>query len=298
MKNFRANGKLLITAEYSVLRGAKALAVPTRFGQALSVEEGNGAELHWQSVDVQQQTWFEAVFSSALEIVSTSDNTAAKTLQQILQTAKQLNARFNPNGVWVKTKLEFNRQWGLGSSSTLIALIAQWAEVDALTLFFKTLSGSGYDVACALVNHPITYQLANNKAIVNQADFNPVFKDDLHFIYLGQKQKSDKEVARFSSLDVEDQLLNSISSLTNRVITASTLDQFEELLTKHEELTGKLIGLTPIQKQHFSDYPGVIKSLGAWGGDFVMVTRLADSPKYFANKNYTTILSWDEMIGM
>ena len=38
-QNFYSNGKLLLTAEYLVLDGAKALALPTKFGQDLEVKK-------------------------------------------------------------------------------------------------------------------------------------------------------------------------------------------------------------------------------------------------------------------
>ena len=38
-KTFYSNGKLLITGEYLVLDGARSLAIPTKFGQFLIVEE-------------------------------------------------------------------------------------------------------------------------------------------------------------------------------------------------------------------------------------------------------------------
>ena len=44
-KTFYSNGKLLITAEYLVLDGAKAFALPTKFGQNLIIEETNHPEI-------------------------------------------------------------------------------------------------------------------------------------------------------------------------------------------------------------------------------------------------------------
>ncbi len=38
MTTFRSNGKLLLTAEYLVLDGARAIALPTKLGQSLTVE--------------------------------------------------------------------------------------------------------------------------------------------------------------------------------------------------------------------------------------------------------------------
>ena len=59
----------------------------------------------------------------------------------------------------LKLKHNWNFLWigGLGSSSTLIYCVAEWAEVNPLMLYFKIDDGSGYDVACAFADGPITY---------------------------------------------------------------------------------------------------------------------------------------------
>jgi hypothetical protein len=46
----------------------------------------------------------------------------------------------------------------------------------------------------------------------------------------------------------------------------------------------------------FPDFKGIVKSLGAWGGDFVMVLSKQNPKEYFIEKGYTTILSYDEMV--
>jgi hypothetical protein len=52
--------------------------------------------------------------------------------------------------------------------------------------------------------------------------------------------------------------------------------------------------LATIKESLFSDFDGIIKSLGAWGGDFVMA---ADHPaEYFAAKGYETIVAYEDMI--
>ena len=43
-QTFYSNGKLLITGEYLVLDGAKAFALPTKFGQNLIIEKGSNQE--------------------------------------------------------------------------------------------------------------------------------------------------------------------------------------------------------------------------------------------------------------
>ncbi len=39
----------------------------------------------------------------------------------------------------------------------------------------------------------------------------------------------------------------------------------------------------------FLDYFGQTKSLGAWGGDFILATGNKDTPKYFKNKGYPNL---------
>ena len=58
-KTFYSNGKLLITGEYLVLNGAKALALPTKFGQSLEVSSIEEKKIIWTSLDFDKSIWFE-----------------------------------------------------------------------------------------------------------------------------------------------------------------------------------------------------------------------------------------------
>ena len=46
---YRAHGKFLLTAEYMVLKGAKALALPLSYGQQMQVSDIAGDSWHWYS---------------------------------------------------------------------------------------------------------------------------------------------------------------------------------------------------------------------------------------------------------
>jgi mevalonate kinase len=296
MTHFRANGKLLLTAEYTVLRGALALALPTRQGQTLQISPSGDTLMHWQSKAQDGSIWFEATFASDFSVLKTSDHSVAKRLVAILKMAAELNTGFNPFGSAAVTQLEFNRAWGLGSSSTLVALIAQWAQVDALQLFFKTQTGSGYDVAAAQSDAPLLYRLVEDGlAEVSATKFRPPFARDLAFVYLGQKQQSDKEVARFADCETSTEQLEAISAITQKIIACQTLAEFEKLLREHEHITGEIISQQPVQQRLFADYPGVVKSLGAWGGDFVLATQLDHAKVYFPQAGYATVLGWDDL---
>ena len=71
---------------------------------------------------------------------------------------------------------------------------------------------------------------------------------------------------------------------------------FQKTMNHHENCIGKLIGHTPVQQKLFSDYHGVVKSLGAWGGDFVLACGPTNSADYFMKKGHTTIISFGKII--
>jgi mevalonate kinase len=305
---FYANGKLLITGEYVVLDGALALAFPCKFGQSLRFELLSTEKIIWESFDYQHNSWFKAEFSSDLNILSTNDIQKAEFLQSILnycfKNADSIKVAEIKNGFSITTHLSFPNNWGLGSSSTLLVLLAQLFEIDAYSLHFATTNGSGYDIACGLANTPILYQLPNGiqKPIITELTYNPfeAFKENIFFIHLNQKQKSDREVASYSELKKEIYLTpicEEFSTLTQKVIATNSLSDFNEMMEMHEAILSNILQRNTIKDEMFQLYKGgIIKSLGAWGGDFVMVTGNNSDLDYFRDKGYSTILSFDEMI--
>ncbi|AUC86325.1 GHMP kinase [Polaribacter sp. ALD11] len=306
--NYYSNGKLLLTGEYLVLDGAKSLAIPTKFGQDLVVEKIKEPQLIWGSFTHTGNCWFEAVFDlPKLRLVnctfkSEKEGSAefiAETLLAILEEAKRVNPAFlsSENGFVVKTNLTFPRNWGLGTSSTLVNSIASWANIDAFQLLWNSFKGSGYDIACAQNNGPIFYQIQDKKPIVKQVEFNPNFKENLFFVHLNQKQDSKEGIAKFRESGRNfDKEIAAVSSISDAFLKANSIIDFNKLIVEHEHIISSIIKLKPVKEKLFSNYFGEIKSLGAWGGDFVLVTGNEETPTYFKNKGYETILSYSEMI--
>lgn len=310
-RKFYAHGKLLLTAEYFVLDGALALALPTRPGQSLelnfSQNKGGLDEkmLFWKSLDEKGECWFEAGFGAAnFEILQTSDTGVANRLQQVLTEARQLNPDFTPFSTFpslsVTCRLEFPRYWGLGTSSTLIYLIAAWADVDPFELQFRTFGGSGYDIACAGAKGPILYFLKNGKPHVEPCNFHPPFSNFLYFIYLGKKQDSRKGIARYREAASSQQIaIEEITELTKSLLKANTLSDFEKLIAAHEKIVSEMVGIQRARDLYFPDFWGEIKSLGAWGGDFVLATsdRPADMTRqYFFERGFEVFLPYNDLI--
>ena len=297
MKTVYSHGKLLLTSEYAVLKSAKALAVPCKMGQSLMYTPSEDGKLYWQSFDTKKCIWFEAVFTiHSLELISSSDAEVASRLQTLLKTSKKMNPTFLTQGGEVKCHLEFDRSWGLGSSSTLVANIAQWAETNPYELLAHSFGGSGYDIACALAQSPITYRRNQNNPKIEAVELSYPFEDNLFFVHLNKKRNSQEAVAAFDFEKVDQSYIDSLSQLTDQIISCPEQTRFNDYLKTHERLVGELLHQTSVQDMFFPDFKGAIKSLGAWGGDFVWVSGTRQSPEYFRQKGYKTILSFREML--
>ncbi len=295
-QTYHANGKLLLTGEYFILDGAVGLALPTKFGQSLSVEASAEKGIFWKSIDHENKVWLEVQFSESLEIIFTSNNGIAETLQNILLKSQISNLKSQ-----ITTILDFPNDWGLGSSSTLISLLAQYANVDPYELLAKTFGGSGYDIACATAISAITYQLTTHDSRLTTAiNFQPSFSNHLYFVHLNQKQNSREGIQHYKNLTIDKtEYIEQISEITQKLIHANELDEFCYYLEVHENIVGNVLNLRKVKEIYFSDFPGTVKSLGAWGGDFILVAS-DESPemitRYFQQKGFSTILSYKDMI--
>lgn len=299
-----AQGKLLLTGEYAVLDGAWALALPVRYGQSLRVEAGeNAGLLDWAAQNHDDSIWFAGRFHlPELSSAGATDEPTASVLQQILLACRRQNPDFlkTDGGVKVLTHSDFPREWGLGTSSTLIAALARWAHVDPYLVLFETLGGSGYDLACAYASGPILYRLLAQKPEVLAVAFYPPFATQLYFVFLGKKQDSRAGIRRYREYSGSTPaLVEALSNLTQKCLEAPGLAAFETLLRAHEMLLSEVLDLPRAKDLCFPDFWGEIKSLGAWGGDFVLATS-AESPEatkaYFLEKGHAICIPYGEMV--
>ena len=302
-KEFYSNGKLLITGEYLVLDGAKALALPTKFGQNLIVEKTKNQGIKWISYDADGSIWidFQLSFQDILKKNSLGESESVKnTLIEILHQGYLLNPDFidNSEGYHITTQLTFPRNWGLGTSSTLINNIAQWLEIDAFVLLNNSFGGSGYDIACAQNDSPILYHLDNGKPIIETVSFEPQFAENLHFVYLEKKQSSKASIVSYYNNKNEALSDNIITNnkITSAVLKAKTLQEFAIALEEHEAEMSNILEMQTIKESLFPDFNGIIKSLGAWGGDFVLAISKENPADYFNQRGFRTIVSYKDMI--
>lgn len=298
------HGKLLLSGEYFVLDGALALAVPTKKGQEFVVEPDlDHSQLSWTSIDHEGTTWFKAIFKIPnFQILETTDQEVAEQLVRILTEAIRMNSQDISffQGLKIKTLLGFPREWGLGSSSTLIAAVAEWLKVDAYDLLWNSFGGSGYDIACALADGPVLYQIKEGRPVVTHCQFDPDFKEQLYFVYLGKKQSSRNEIKKYRSKGkVPGKVITEVNALTEAMLNAANQQDFDRILEDHEKLVSGELGLSKAKDLYFMDFPGQVKSLGAWGGDFVMVSspmNATETRHWFVNKGFPVVINYDEMI--
>ena len=291
--HFFAHGKLLLTGEYAVLDGALAIALPTQYGQEMHITFSEKEGIFFRSLTQEGTPWYEG------QLFVGDTNPITQTLERILSQAQRMQANFlTDQSVRVETKLDFPREWGLGSSSTLISMIAQWAEVDPYELLWNSFGGSGYDIACARASSPILYQLTEGKAKVYPIYYNPPFAASLFFVYLNKKQNSREGIALYQGLKKNKRpLVTQLSQLTEEIYRTHSLDTFSKLLSEHEAVLSSYLRLPTVKDSLFKDFSGTIKSLGAWGGDFVLaIGEESYIEEYFISKGMQTILPFAQMI--
>lgn len=298
--HYYSHGKLLLTSEYLVLDGAQALALPTKKGQHLDIKSIDQEAIIWRSYLSTGELWLDYKFSFPLDSNDGKGNAIYERLLSILQAAQKLNSSFlnTQQGYEIESRLEFQKDWGLGSSSTLLANIARWASVDPYKLLDMTFGGSGYDIACATTESALIYQKTSTTPIVTPVTYSPPFKDELYFVYLNKKQNSRESIEHYRSLD-QNALAEEkarFSKFTQDFLNCKSILAFEKLLSEHEDNLSRILKTLTIKTQLFADYPRAIKSLGGWGGDFVLVVGTASQMDYFRNKGYDTIVPYKEMI--
>ena len=301
MSLYQSHGKFLLTGEYLVLKGALALALPLKLGQTLTVKTVCTPSLQWNAYKP-NGPWFSVTMNPEnLEIINSDDQPKAEKLSEILKAVKQLNPATFKDGLCFETRLDFDPNWGLGSSSTLIANLARWANVNPYELLKLTFGGSGYDIACATAEQPIYYQLIDNQPNVEIIDFNPSFAEHLFFIYQGQKQSSSKEIKAFlektNPIDLQKDI-EAVSEISRAVPKCQSLEEFAMLMQCHERIIARCIGQEPVQKR-FPDFEGILKSLGAWGGDFILAaTGWGENQvrEYFKGKGLEVVFGYKEIV--
>ena len=297
---FKSNGKLLITSEYLVMKGAMALAIPAKLDQELNVTSTNSDFVNWKSFNKNNQIWYEEKFflDKGTLIYHGKKNKMSDLIVRLFDYIHKFNNPEKSIGNEFIWKINFNINWGLGSSSTLINNLSKWAKVNPYKLLFSVFNGSGYDIACCDKSNPIILQKKDDYLSVSDTTFNPNFLNNLFLIFLNKKQDTQKSVQNFLENDQSlSEEINQMNEIVHEIENVKDITTFESLIERHEKIIANILQMPTIQNDKFPDYNnGVIKSLGSWGGDFVLATGDEKSVDYFEEKGFNTIRKISDLL--
>ena len=178
-KHFHSNAKVLLSAEYFVLYGAKALALPLKAKQELYVKKDKAKqEIAWKAKDTRDFLFQAKIDTGNWQLLENNNKDIALHLLEIFKYISQRKPKlFSQNTSYIfDSNIHWPISFGLGSSSTLMANLAQWSALDAYKLNRHFYQGSGYDIACSFSSNPLFYELKSNKQTILNTEFNPLFK--------------------------------------------------------------------------------------------------------------------------
>ncbi len=313
IKKFFSPGKLMLTGEYVVFDGVKSLALPTgKYGQQLVVQSVENQDYHtWKSFE-RGKEWFSMDFSLNLEkILQTTNWGKAVFLLKILQFIKDFKPYLFDFPTSFTTESNFDRNWGWGSSSSLLVLLYKWSGINPFVLNREFFGGSGYDIAVGIENAPIVYQLSSDfKPLVDSIPYceektgpkwekienlNYPFSGQLKLVYLNEKQISSEEVKKYKVGLLDEKQKGELNLITEKLLQIREKEEFEQALQRHELILSNLLRSPTIKEILFPDFDGLIKSLGAWGGDFVLASG-KNTVNYFKEKGYHIIFDFDKVL--
>ncbi len=299
-----SNGNLLIAGEYFVLEGAKAFAVPLKYGQEMQVDKlaNENNTVHWIVHELSKPLFSVDFDSEKLDIAGPFINERSLRLQQILRALKSLKPDLfsGERSYRIRCNIEFSLNWGWGSSSSLICNLASWAGTDPFKLNRLVSSGSGYDIAASGSQTPVFFRIVDKKQSIEPATFNPPFKENIVFVYTGRKQNTQDSIIRnIGSVKNYRKMIPVISWLSEKMSGEKNTGEFIGYIAEHEKILSGVLNMQRIKEMYFRDFDGELKSLGAWGGDFIMAVSPESSEyisKYFRMKGIQTMFRFDNII--
>lgn len=238
-QHFFSHGKLLLTSEYVVLDGAKALAIPTKPGQDLSAEkiDDHRSLIHWETYR-EGKLWLKTCIDyKNLFVTETNIANASAFILKIFSTLKDMGSEsLEADYSYILiSNVQFPENFGLGSSSTLMNNIANWGNVDAFALNDIALGGSGYDIAVAKAGAPIIYTRNGGNKTVETVNYSPGFKDQLLFVHLNKKQDSREGITMYKQMEKSQDLIHYFSELTDEILISENLENFSLIMEDHEK---------------------------------------------------------------
>jgi hypothetical protein len=120
----------------------------------------------------------------------------------------------------------------------------------------------------------------------------------MYFVYLNKKQSSKGAIASYyqnKPVNIS-KVVGALDNITAAILDADELSTFAEEIQKHENIISDILEMETVGEAFFPDFNGVIKSLGGWGGDFILAVTRENPKRYFNNRGFQTVIPFHDMI--
>ena len=119
---------------------------------------------------------------------------------------------------------------------------------------------------------------------------------EVQFVFLNRKQSSRNEIAKFKNQStISQSQIERITELTGALKNAQTKEALMQAVNEHEKIMENILQRPTVKEDLFNDFNGAIKSLGAWGGDFIMAVPATANDDYFSKKGFPVSFSFEEL---
>jgi mevalonate kinase len=294
-----SHGKLILLGEYAVLHGSNAVCLPLATGQDLFYTFTNTPEIQWKW-SYSNQIISSLVMDSQSFDLKTKDSGNHVWVKELFRLIREQNPQFLiEHGGELHFVNYFPIEWGLGSSSATISSICRLARVNPYIVNQALMGGSGADIASTTTDQWFLYRKKMPLPEITKIPGDYLFKNHTCFVYSGQKQQTASHLKKVGverssrSIDV-----NEINHLVERFVSANDINELYDVISKHEKIISEFIDLKPIGSQ-YPDFKGMLKSLGAWGGDFFMAVSSEGAEyikEFFIMKGYINVFTWNELV--
>ncbi len=296
-QSFFSRGKLILMGEYAVLHGVDALCLPLKTGQELTITPSENGQINWEWY---YRDYLVAGFSfhpATLSILNINKGEPAWVLR-LLELVREKKPDFLSNGATLTFHNRFPVNWGLGTSSATVSSVCRLAGIEPYTINEKLTGGSGADIATTTANNWILYRKTLTIPQRWEIPLSYRFAENTWFIYSGKKQETARHINKVTSQYQKNfGSWAPVNEFVYRFVAATTLPELMKIVNDHELFIAEATGLNTIRDK-FPDFPGTLKSLGAWGGDFFMALSHQKDDfvrDYFSSRGYTDIFSWKQL---
>lgn len=294
-KTIRIPGKIMLSGEYAVLKGARSLSFPVQFGQLFTFSAScNSITI---STNYKGKQLFNGFFTKKGDIVTTSSSKQARFMEEVLKTiVKIMHKDLPPFNLEIAS--EYPLSWGLGSSSSFITGICRFLDIHPLSVNEKMKHSSGFDVATQWKETPVLYKKLP-RPVLEEAKVDFPFANQLYFVWQGKKQSSKKSIQEFHKITWSKNELQRITTISQELLRIKKIEGFIALIEEHEKTLSKVLKM-PVLQEKISAFEGIpAKSLGAWGGDFALLVWRESFQKlklHLRPAGYTVVIPWSKMV--